>query len=69
MIPYLCKTNKKQTYMVERFSMKEVLKNKYGESDKSIKGARSTKRASDKNKSNGKYEVKIVDGVKYMVLK
>jgi hypothetical protein len=68
MIPYLCKTNKK-TYMTERFSIKEVLKNKYGESDKSIKGARATKRASDKNKSNGKYEVKIVDGVKYMVLK
>jgi hypothetical protein len=55
--------------MVERFSMREVLKNKYGESDKSIKGTKSTKRASDKVKSNGKYEVKIVDGVKYMVLK
>ena len=55
--------------MSERFSMREVLKGKYGESDKSVKGARSTKRASDKAKSNGKYEVKIVDGVKYMVLK
>jgi hypothetical protein len=55
--------------MTERFSMRQVLKDKYGESDKSIKGSRSTKRASDKAKSNGKYEVKIVDGVKYMVLK
>jgi hypothetical protein len=54
--------------MAERFSMKEVLKGKYGESDKSIKGSKATKRASDKAKS-GKYEVKIVDGVKYMVLK
>ena len=55
--------------MAERFSMREVLKEKFGEVDKSIKGTKSTKRASDKAKSNGKYEVKIVDGVKYMVLK
>jgi hypothetical protein len=49
--------------------MKEVLKGKFGEADKSIRGSKSTKRASDKVKSTGKYEVKIVDGVKYMVLK
>jgi hypothetical protein len=55
--------------MSEKFSMKELLKVKYGELDKSIKGIKSTNRASDKIKSNGKYEVKIVDGVKYMVLK
>jgi hypothetical protein len=60
---------KKTTDMAERFSMREVLKEKFGEVDKSIKGTKSTKRASDKVKSNGKYEVKIVDGVKYMVLK
>jgi hypothetical protein len=57
--------------MTERFSMREVLKNKFGEVDKSVKGTKATKRASDKVKSTdtGKYKVKIVDGVKYMVLK
>jgi hypothetical protein len=55
--------------MSERFSMREVLKDKFGEVDKSTKGTKATKRASDKVKSTGKYEVKIVDGVKYMVLK
>jgi hypothetical protein len=50
--------------------MKEVIKNKFGETEKNTKTSRSTKRASDKaTKSDGKYEVKIVNGVKYMVLK
>ena len=49
--------------------MKEVLKGKYGETEKSSKTSRSTKRASDKAKSDGKYVTKIVNGVKYMVLK
>ena len=50
---------------MERFSMNQVIKNKFGEVEKSTKTAKSTKRAQNK----GKYEVKIVDGVKYMVLK
>lgn len=50
---------------MERFSMNQVIKSKFGESEKSTKTAKSTKRAQKK----GKYEVKIVDGVKYMVLK
>lgn len=55
---------------MERFSMKEVIKNKFGEAEKGSKNSRSTKRASEKaTKSDGKYTVKIVDGVKYMVLK
>lgn len=55
---------------MERFSMKQVLKDKFGEAEKSKKTAKSTKRATDKAlKSDGKYEVKIVNGVKYMVLK
>jgi hypothetical protein len=55
---------------MERFSSRELLKAKFGEADKSVKGSRSTKRASEKAKSDsGKYTVKIVDGVKYMVLK
>lgn len=54
---------------MERFSNKELLKRKYGEAENSTKNARSTKRASEKVKSDGKYTVKIVDGVKYMVLK
>jgi hypothetical protein len=53
---------------MERFSMKEVIKNKFGESEKSTKTARSTKKANSKATS-GKYVTKIVDGVKYMVLK
>ena len=52
---------------MERYSMKEVIKQKYGESEKSTKNVNATKRAN--NKSNGKYVTKIVDGVKYMVLK
>jgi hypothetical protein len=39
---------------MERFSMREVLKEKYGETEKNTKTAKSTKK---------------VDGVKYMVLK
>jgi hypothetical protein len=50
--------------------MKELIKDKFGESEKSIKSAKSTKRSSNKaTKSNSKYMTKIVDGVKYMVLK
>jgi hypothetical protein len=51
---------------MERFSMREVLKEKFGEPEKNTKTAKSTKKA---EKKGGKYEVKIVDGVKYMVLK
>lgn len=56
---------------MERYSYKELLKQKYGETEKNSKTSRSTKRAIDKSKTsgNGKYTVKIVDGVKYMVLK
>lgn len=56
---------------MERYSMREVLKKKFGESEKSIKGATASKRATKKveKKDTGKYVVKIVDGVKYMVLK
>jgi hypothetical protein len=54
---------------MERFSMKELITNKYGENEKSVKTTRSTKRAEKKTKDQGKYMVKIVDGVKYMVLK
>lgn len=50
---------------MERLSMKEVLKQKFGETEKSVKTARSTKKVEKK----GNYVVKIVDGVKYMVLK
>jgi len=57
----------------ERFSMKEVIKQKYGEVDKSQKGKVATKRAVKKTEGSksesGKYITKIVDGVKYMVLK
>lgn len=50
---------------MERFSMNQVIKSKFGEAEKNTKTAKSTKRAQNK----GRYEVKIVDGVKYMVLK
>ena len=52
-------------------SLREVIKQKYGEPEKSQKSARLTKRVSDnaEKKENGKYITKIVDGVKYMVLK
>lgn len=50
---------------MERFSYKEVLKNKFGEPEKNQKTAKSTK----KSHKSGNYVVKVVDGVKYMVLK
>jgi len=56
--------------MSERYSMKEVMKQKFGESEKNIKTSQATKRATKKaGKSKGKYTVKVVDGVKYMILK
>jgi hypothetical protein len=54
---------------MERFSMKQVINDKYGEAEKNTKTAKSTKLSEKKVKDNGKYMVKIVDGVKYMVLK
>jgi hypothetical protein len=54
---------------MERFSMRQVIINKFGETEKNVKTSRSTKRSNDKIKDQGKYMVKIVDGVKYMVLK
>ncbi len=56
---------------MERFSMKEVIKQKYSEVEKSKSGKVATKRASKnvEKKETGKYVTKIVDGVKYMVLK
>jgi len=53
--------------VMERFSMREVLKEKYGEPEKNTKTAKSTKKV--EKKDGGKYVTKIVDGVKYMVLK
>lgn len=55
----------------ERYSMKEILKQDKGEVEKSAKTSKVTKTATTKAKSqdNGKYVTKIVDGVKYMVLK
>jgi len=49
--------------------MRQVIINKFGETEKNVKTSRSTKRSNDKIKDQGKYMVKIVDGVKYMVLK
>ena len=56
---------------MERFSMREVLKEKYGEAEKSKAGKVATKRAtkSVEKKETGKYVTKIVDGGKYMVLR
>ena len=54
---------------MERFSMRQVIINKFGETEKNVKTSRSTNRSNDKIKDQGKYMVKIVDGVKYMVLK
>lgn len=55
---------------MEGYSMKELLKQKYGEVEKNTKTSRSTKRAKSKvQKGDGKYITKIVDGVKYMVLR
>jgi len=55
----------------ERFSMREVIKQNMGDAEKSTKTAKTTKEAKTKAKSQdqGKYIVKIVDGVKYMILK
>ncbi len=50
---------------MERFSMNQVIKTKFGEAEKNTKTAKSTKRSQNK----GNYEVKIVNGVKYMILK
>jgi hypothetical protein len=50
---------------MERYSNKELIKQKFGETEKNQKTAKSTQRA----KKKGKYEVRIVDGVKHMVLK
>jgi len=51
--------------------MKEVLKNKFGEAGKSKEAIKATRRAAARSekKDEGKYVTKIVDGVKYMVLK
>ena len=54
---------------MERFSMRQVIINKFGETEKNTKTSRSTKRSNEKVKDQGKYMVKIVDGVKYMVLR
>ena len=54
---------------MERFSMRQVIITKFGETEKNTKTSRSTKRSNEKVKDQGKYMVKIVDGVKYMVLK
>jgi len=55
----------------ERFSMREIIRQDVGESEKSSKTAKSTKTAKSKAESQdqGKYNVRIVDGVKYMTLK
>lgn len=49
--------------------MNEVIKGKFGESEKNTKTAKSTKRSEKKTQDQGKYVVRIVDGVKYMTLK
>ena len=55
---------------MEEFSMRVFLDEKYGKVEKNTKTAKSTKRASNKaSKDNSKYITKVVDGVKYMVLK
>ncbi|CAG7579758.1 MAG: hypothetical protein SLAVMIC_00079 [uncultured marine phage] len=52
-----------------RFSINEVIKQKFGEGEKNTKTAASTKRAKRKvTKKGGKYKTKTVGGVKYMVL-
>lgn len=59
-----------------RVSMREVIKQKYGETEKTIKHSRSTKRQENNEKKVAKktmdgYErtTRIVDGVKYSTLK
>lgn len=55
----------------ERFSMREIIRQDVGETEKSAKNAKATKTAKSKASSqdSGKYNVRIVDGVKYMTLK
>lgn len=48
---------------MEKFSMKEVLKKKFGDSKKVSKKSKSKSKSKNKN-----YKVKVVDGVKYMTL-
>jgi|AntRauTorcE11897_2_1112592.scaffolds.fasta_scaffold00672_8 hypothetical protein len=51
---------------------KYLYEKKYGPLEKNKKTARATKRSQKKANgmtSKGKYQVKIVDGIKYMVLK
>jgi len=55
--------------MKERYSMRVILEQKFGETEKNVKTSRSTKRVTKKSGDSGKYITKIVDGVKYMVLK
>ena len=45
--------------------MKEVIKQKFGEPEKNKKSLRTTKKVEKK----GNYTIKIVDGVKYFVLR
>jgi hypothetical protein len=53
----------------ERFSMREVIRQSHGETG-SVKSNRSTERANKKvSETSGKYEVRYVDGIKYMTLK
>jgi len=51
--------------------MKEMLKGKFGDAEKSKRGAKATKRAADRSekKEEGRYVTRIVNGVKYMALK
>ena len=52
-----------------RFSMNEVIRQKFGEGEKNKKTATATKRAKRKvAKKGGKYNTKTVGGVKYMTL-
>jgi len=50
---------------MERYSMRVLSELRNGNPEKNVKTAKSTNRA----KKKGNYEVKIVDGVKYMILK
>jgi hypothetical protein len=54
---------------MERYSKKVILEKMFGEKEKSIQTSKSTKKVNKKTKDGGKYITKIVDGVKYMVLK
>lgn len=57
-----------------KFSSKELLKQKYGEQEKNQRTAKSTKKVYKKSSTSKlndgrKYKTKIIDGVKYMVLR